>query len=63
MGLLMAETMLIDPLLDDGMPAQDTVATRLYAMDAVRHETGFEAVRQTSWPLPQLTPPYEMADV
>jgi len=59
----MPETMLIDPILDEGMPVQDTVATRLYAMDFMRDGNEYEATDPTSWPLLQITTLYGMASV
>jgi len=63
MGLLMPETMLIDPILDEVMPVQDTVVTRPYSMDVMRDGNEYEATDPTSWRLLLIAPEREMASV
>jgi hypothetical protein len=47
MGLLMSDTLLIDPMLDDTLRLRDGLSEWAYAMDAARDRYEHEAVDPT----------------
>jgi hypothetical protein len=61
MGLLMSDTTLIDPLLDDTFRLQDDLVEYAYATD-VAHDEG-ETADPPSWPLLLIWPQHQMASV
>ena len=67
MGLLMSDTTLIDPVLDDTCRLQDSLVEYVYATDLVREDSEYEAPEPTadptSWPLLLIWPQQQMAHV
>jgi hypothetical protein len=63
MGLLMSDTLLIDPMLDATFRLQDDLVEYVYATDLVRDEYEHEAADPPSWPLLLIWPQHQMASV
>jgi hypothetical protein len=67
MGLLMSDTTLIDPILDDMCRLQDSLVEYVYATDLVCDESESEAseptAEPTSWPLLLIWPHQQLAHV
>jgi hypothetical protein len=63
MGLLMSETMLTDPILDDRIWVRDNLVARVYAMDFLLDVAEFEDTEPTSWPLLLVAPEHAMTSI
>ena len=50
MGLLMSDTLLIDPLPDDTLRLRDRLSTWAYTLDVASDSYDYEAADPTEWP-------------